>query len=102
MLINVFKSVLLMSFMGGILSLFWLAMRHAKRRLLSPKWQYYIWLTVLLVMVLPVSFHLPQEAPPLAPARQSAQTAETSQAAEVKAQAAAGDIQNLPPQSPPR
>lgn len=101
MLINVFKSVLLMSFMGGILSLFWLALRPVTRRLFSPKWQYYIWLTVLLVMVLPVSFHLPQEAPPLAPARQSAQTAETSQAAEVKAQAAAGDIQNLPPQSPP-
>lgn len=60
MLIQIFKSLLLMSAVGGVLSAFLLCVKPITRKLFSPKWQYYIWLTVLIVMVLPVSFSLPK------------------------------------------
>lgn len=63
MLIEIFKSVLLISAVGGLLSVFLLCLKPITRKLFSPKWQYYIWLTVLIVMVLPVRFSLPQKTP---------------------------------------
>lgn len=63
MLTEIFKSVLLMSAVGGALSAFLLCVKPITRKLFSPKWQYYIWLTVLIVMVLPVSFSLPKHTP---------------------------------------
>ena len=63
MLTEIFKSVLLMSAVGGVLSVFLLCVKPITRKLFSPKWQYYIWLTVLIVMVLPVSFNLPKNTP---------------------------------------
>lgn len=63
MLTEIFKSVLLMSAVGGVLSTFLLCVKPITRKLFSPKWQYYIWLTVLIVMVLPVSFSLPKNTP---------------------------------------
>ena len=63
MLIQIFKSILLMSAAGGVLSVFLLCVKPITRKLFSPKWQYYIWLTVLIVMALPVSFSLPEHTP---------------------------------------
>jgi beta-lactamase regulating signal transducer with metallopeptidase domain len=56
MLIEIFKRVLLMSAAGGALGVFWLCLKPVTRKVFSPKWQYYIWLTVLIVMIIPVSF----------------------------------------------
>lgn len=63
MLAEIFKSVLLMSAAGGVLSVFLLCVKLITRKLFSPKWQYYIWLTVLIVMVLPVRFSMPKQTP---------------------------------------
>lgn len=61
MLMQIFKSVLLMSAVGSILALFLLCVAPITRKLFSPSWQYYIWLTVLITMVLPMRFSLPIE-----------------------------------------
>lgn len=63
MLTEIFKGILLISATGGILSIFLLCLKPVTRKLFSPKWQYYIWLTVLIVMILPVRFSLPQRTP---------------------------------------
>ncbi len=76
-----FQRVLLLSLAGSLLSLFWLALRPLTRKLFSPGWQYYIWLTVLLVWVLPVSFSLTQQMPDLLPAEQTLPLASAPQEA---------------------
>ncbi len=101
MLTELFKHIVLLSCIGGILSLLLLAARPLTRRLFSPRWQYYIWLTVLLVMVLPVSFHLPQTPPEHMPAGQMTQIVDTPQitANETQPQAAVGQYP-LPQDTP--
>lgn len=66
MLTSIFQNVLLLSGIGGVVGVLWLLLKPLTRKKFSPKWQYYIWLTVLVVMVLPVSFSLPQstDTPP--------------------------------------
>ncbi len=59
MITEVFSSILLMSAAGSVLSLLLLLLKPVTKRIFSPKWQYYIWITVLIVMILPVSFSLP-------------------------------------------
>lgn len=59
MLVQAFKSILLMSAVGSLLSVFWLCLKPITRKVFSPRWQYYIWLTVLIVMILPVHFNVP-------------------------------------------
>ena len=103
MLAEMLKSVFLMSCIGGLLCLFWLCVRPLTRKLFSPNWQYYIWLTVLLVMVLPVSFQLPQEPPVLMSAGQTVPSADMPQAAEGVWQAeAAADEAPVPQDAIPR
>lgn len=58
---EVMQNILLLSAVGSILSLVLLCIKPLTKRLFSPKWQYYIWLTVLIVMVLPVKLSLPAE-----------------------------------------
>ncbi len=67
MLITIFKSVLLMSAVGAALAVVLLCLKPITKKLFSPKWQYYIWLTVLIVMIVPVRFSLPQRIPDTAP-----------------------------------
>jgi len=55
-----FKAVLLTSVMGSILSLVLLIAKPVTKRFFGTVWQYYAWLMVLAVMVLPVSITLPQ------------------------------------------
>lgn len=56
---EILKSVFVMSAAGGMLALLLLCIKPVTRKYFSPKWQYYIWLTVLVVMVLPVKFSMP-------------------------------------------
>lgn len=63
MLIQTFKNILLMSASGSLLAIFWLCLAPVTRKIFSPSWQYYIWLTVLLVMILPVHFPVPSRTP---------------------------------------
>lgn len=55
MLIQIFKSVIIMSVVAGILIVFLLFVKPVTRKFFSPNWQYYIWITVLIVMVFPLS-----------------------------------------------
>lgn len=48
--------MLIMSAAGGVLSLILLAARPLTKKRFSSGWRYYIWLSVLLVMTVPVSF----------------------------------------------
>lgn len=61
MITNIFKVILLMSAIGSILTVILLIIKPITKKIFSPKWQYYIWLTVLIVMILPVSIKLPDK-----------------------------------------
>lgn len=52
-----------MSLAGGGLTLLLALMKPITKRCFSSKWHYYIWLTVLIVLMLPVRFHLPAIVP---------------------------------------
>ena len=54
MLTQIFESVIVMSLFGSLLALFWLMIKPLTGSLFGPKWQYYVWLTVLVVMLLPL------------------------------------------------
>lgn len=58
---EVMQHILLLSAAGSALALVLLCIKPLTKRLFSPKWQYYVWLTVLIVMVLPVKLSLPAE-----------------------------------------
>ncbi|MCH5187852.1 MAG: M56 family metallopeptidase [Oscillospiraceae bacterium] len=62
MLTDIFKTVLAMSIAGGMLGLVLMALRPVTSRLFGPNWQYRLWLAALIVMIVPISFRLP-EAP---------------------------------------
>lgn len=53
---EIFRNVLIMSAAGGVLSLILLAVKPLTKKRFSSGWRYYIWLSVLLVMTVPVSF----------------------------------------------
>lgn len=53
------QNILLVSAVGSILALALLCIKPLTKRLFSPRWQYYIWLTALIVMVLPIKVSLP-------------------------------------------
>ena len=59
MLNNLFKTVLILSCMGGLTALLLLALKPFTKRPFGSRWQYYIWLAVLIVMMLPVKISLP-------------------------------------------
>ncbi len=81
MLAGIFKSVLLMSAAGGILSVLLLCLMPVTRKVFSPRWQYYIWLTVLIVLLLPVRFTLPEITSDIQPTGQTRDVAVNSAAA---------------------
>ncbi len=55
MLVQIFKNILIMSAAGSLLSIFIMCIRPLTVKFFSAKWHYYIWLTVLAVMILPVN-----------------------------------------------
>lgn len=56
MIYGIFKTVLMLSAIGGAFGLVLSVLRPITEKNFSPKWQYYIWLAILLVMILPISF----------------------------------------------
>lgn len=58
---QIFKSVLLISAAGSFLTLILLLLKPVTRRVFGNIWQYYIWLLVLAIMVLPVNFNTPKK-----------------------------------------
>lgn len=80
MLSEILKAVLITSFAGSCLAVVIALAKPVTKKLFSCAWQYYIWLAVLFVMVLPVRLHVPQKSdiPPVT-AIQTAQTEQTAQ-----------------------
>ena len=78
------QNILLLSAMGSVLALILLCIKPLTKRLFSPKWQYYIWLTVLIVMVLPVKVSLPAKPVHITPIENT--SAQTQQITPVEAQ----------------
>ncbi len=64
---EVMQNILLLSAVGSVLALVLLCIKPLTKRLFTPKWQYYVWLTVLIVMVLPVKLSLPAEPVQITP-----------------------------------
>lgn len=60
---HIFQSVLLLSAAGSALAGILLLFKPLTKRIFSSRWQYYIWLAVLVVMVLPVRFRIPAAHP---------------------------------------
>lgn len=67
MLLQIFKSILVTSAVGSILSLLLLLLKPITRRWFGSTWQYYAWSLVLIVMMLPVTIRLPQTTTNTAP-----------------------------------
>lgn len=63
MLSQVFLAVFLASLAGGSLTLLLVLIKPITKRCFSSNWHYYIWLTVLVVLLLPVRFRLPAIIP---------------------------------------
>ncbi len=61
MMAQVFTAVLLMSSVGSVLIFVLLVLKPITKRVFGIHWQYYIWLVVLIVMVLPVRIELPDK-----------------------------------------
>ena len=58
---HIFQSFLLTSAIGTMLACLLLMLRPLSRRVFTAHWHYYMWLIVLVVMLLPVSFKLPEK-----------------------------------------
>lgn len=56
---DIFKSTIILSFSGALLTIILLLIKPLTKKFFSPNWNYYIWLTVLFVLILPVSFKFP-------------------------------------------
>lgn len=60
MLSGMLKAFLIPSFLGSLLAIVITLLKPVTKRIFGYLWHYYIWLTVLFVMILPVRFTLPQ------------------------------------------
>jgi len=72
---ELFQSFMLTSLIGTALTVILVILRPLTRRGFSVHWHYYIWLVILAVMLLPVSFDLPE--PPVSVPLQTVQTTYT-------------------------
>lgn len=88
MLVNIFKAVLITSLAGTSLALVLTAFKPITRRFFSSSWHYFMWLSVLIVMLVPVSIRLPEKP------RQAAEPIT------VETELAANTIINTSPQEP--
>ena len=82
MISEIFTAMLITSLSGSCLAAVILLARPLTKRVFGYSWHYYIWLTVLFAMLLPMRFSLPRTADitPTVPAvTQSEQTALTEQ-----------------------
>lgn len=73
MLEHIFKSFLITSCIGTALGALLILLRPITKKLFPSAWHYYMWISVMVVMILPVRFILPQK--PLQPQPQIAVSA---------------------------
>ncbi len=59
MLADIFKSVLILSASGSLAALLLLLLRPVTRKKFGCRWQYYIWLCPIIIMLLPISITFP-------------------------------------------
>lgn len=67
MLLHIFKAILIKSAVGSVLAIFLLLLKPITKRYFGSTWQYYAWIIVLIVMMLPVTMHLPQVGSNISP-----------------------------------
>lgn len=67
MLENIFKTVLVMSLVGGIVTLLLLLLRPLTKRVFSASWHYFVWIAVLAVMIFPARIDLPDKRVEVSP-----------------------------------
>ena len=82
MISEIFTAMLITSLSGSCLAAVILLARPLTKRVFGYSWHYYIWLTVLFTMLLPVRFSLPRTAdivPSVPAAVQSGQSVQTEQ-----------------------
>lgn len=60
MLLHIFKAILITSAVGSVLATLLLLLRPITKRCFGCTWQYYAWIIVFIVMMLPVTIRLPQ------------------------------------------
>lgn len=85
MLLQLFKTLLLQSAIGAILTLVLLLLKPVTQRIFGSCWQYYIWLCVLLVMILPITVQSPVKPVVNVPAPQQTESAQAGETPEVLA-----------------
>jgi len=54
-----FRAYLVTTLLGAVLTLVLLSVKPLTKKIFSAGWHYYIWLAVLVVMMVPVQFHMP-------------------------------------------
>lgn len=64
MLAEMFITVLIMSAIGSLLILFLLAVKPLTERIFGVRWQFYIWLSALIVMICPIKIKTELKLPP--------------------------------------
>ena len=73
MLVYMFKAVLVTSLIGTLTTLLFTLSKPITKKCFSWGWHYYIWLVVLISMILPVRFVIPENADNVTPVTMAAQ-----------------------------
>lgn len=53
------RTIITMTICGSLLTILLLILKPITKKFFSPNWQYYIWITVLIVMIMPISIKYP-------------------------------------------
>ncbi len=65
MLQDIFKAMLVTSFIGTVATLFLILIKPITKKCFASSWHYYMWLVVLVVMLLPIRISLPGQPQPI-------------------------------------
>ena len=76
MLQDIFKAILVTSFIGTALTLVLTLIKPITKRWFTSSWHYYMWLVVLVVMLLPIRISLPSQIQSVPVLESNSQTAE--------------------------
>ena len=100
---EIIRSLAIPSLAGSVFAMLLIVLRPFTKKIFGYAWHYYIWLAVLVVMLLPVRFHLPQHEESLAVLPIERQEQQTQTEPLPQAQAAppmTADIPTLPNAEP--
>lgn len=95
---DIIQNFLLMSIVGSILTIFLLCIKPLTKRLFSPRWQYYIWIIVLILMVLPIKLKLPEKQVNIVPSENI--VVQTEQITPIQAQSEPMQLETIEEPSP--